>query len=75
MSSLSEFFSRKNNTATAVAVSTPEKAPTLLPGKGPSGDDRPAEAWAEIGSRIGSDNEVLRNLLVDTGRQVGALDD
>ena len=28
-----------------------------------------------MGSRIGSDNEVLRNLMVDTGSQVGALDD
>jgi chromosome segregation ATPase len=71
MSSLSEFFGRKGGPA----VATAEKAPTLLPGKGPSGDDRPAETWAEIGSRIGSENELLRNLLVDTGRQVGALDD
>ena len=69
MSSLSEFFTRKGGAATA------EKAPTLTPGKGPSGDDRPAETWAEMGSRIGGENEVLRNLLVDTGRQVGALDD
>jgi chromosome segregation ATPase len=69
MSSLSEFFNRKGGPAAA------EKSPTLTPGKGPGGDDRPAETWAEIGSRIGSDNELLRNLLVDTGRQVGALDD
>src|SRR5687768_2274899 len=69
MSSLSEFFNRKGGPAAA------EKSPTLLPGKGPSGDDRPTETWAEIGSRIGGDNEALRNLLVDTGRQVGALDD
>ncbi len=73
MSSLSEFFTRKGGGAAASAAA--EKSPTLLPGKGPAGDDRPVETWAEIGSRIGSDNEVLRNLLVDTGRQVGALDD
>lgn len=78
MSSLSEFFSRKSSAAVAAPapVPVPEKAPTLSPGKGPAGDDRPAElAWAEIGSRIGGENEVLRNLLVDTGRQVSALDD
>jgi chromosome segregation ATPase len=72
MSSISDFFNRRSNTAAAEKAPT---APALLPGKGPAGDDRPAETWAEIGSRIGSDNEVLRNLLVDTGRQVSALDD
>ena len=72
MSSLSEYFTRKGSHVVASA----EKAPTITPGKGPSGDDRLApETWAEIGSRIGSENEILRNLLVDTGRQVGALDD
>ena len=78
MSSLSEFFTRKGgNAAVAVerAPTAASAAPTLTPGNGPSGDDRPTETWAEIGSRIGGDNEALRNLLVDTGRQVGALDD
>jgi crescentin len=82
MSSLSEFFARKGGAAAAEkpapSTSFPPPSqpnPTLSPGKGPAGDDRPTEAWAEIGSRIGGDNEALRNLLVDTGRQVGALDD
>jgi chromosome segregation ATPase len=81
MSSLSEFFARKGGAAPAERPAAPTGAqpapptPTLSPGKGPAGDDRPTEAWAEIGSRIGGDNEALRNLLVDTGRQVGALDD
>jgi len=81
MSSLSEFFARKGGAAaaekpaTATSLPPAPAAPTLSPGKGPAGDDRPTEAWAEIGSRIGGDNEALRNLLVDTGRQVGALDD
>ena len=52
-----------------------EKFPPLTSGKGPAGDDRPVESWAEMGSRIGSDNEALRNLLIDTGRRIGALDD
>ena len=78
MSSISEFFNRKSGAAVATAAAPAERAPAapaITPGKGPSGDDRPTETWAEIGSRIGGDNEVLRNLLVDTGRQVGALDD
>ena len=75
MSSISEFFGRKAQaTATAVAPSS-EKVPPISPGKGPDGVDRPVESWAEMGSRIGTDNEVLRNLLVDTGRRIGALDD
>ena len=28
-----------------------------------------------MGARIGGENEILRNLLVDTGRRIGALDD
>ena len=77
MSSFSELFGRKSSTVVA-AVSTPataETVPPISPGKGPDGDDRPAESWAEIGSRIGGDNEALRNLLVDTGRRIGALDE
>lgn len=81
MSSLSEFFARKGGAATAEKPATSTSlqpsspVPTLSPGSGTTGDDRPAEGWAEIGSRIGGDNEALRNLLVDTGRQVSALDD
>ena len=75
MSSISEFFGRKGQATAAAAAPAPEKVPPISPGKGPDGDDRPAESWAEMGSRIGTDNEVLRNLLVDTGRRIGALDD
>ena len=67
MSSFSDLFGRKG-------VATAEKFPSA-PVKGT--EDRPAvpESWAELGSRIGGDNEALRNLLVDTGRRIGALDD
>lgn len=77
MSSFSEFFGRKTTVVAATANPIPatEKVPPISPGKGPDGDDRPAESWAEMGTRIGGDNEVLRNLLVDTGRRIGALDD
>jgi crescentin len=65
MSSFSELFGRKG----AMAA---ERRP--LPGG--ASEERPAgESWAEMGTRIGGDNEALRNLLVDTGRRIGALDD
>jgi chromosome segregation ATPase len=31
--------------------------------------------FADVGARIGADNEVLRNLLIDTGHQLSAIDD
>jgi len=30
---------------------------------------------SDVGSRIGEEDEVLRNLLTDTGRKIGELDD
>ena len=39
-------------------------------------DQPPAsEAWADLGTRVGGDNESLRNLLIDVGRRIDALDD
>jgi crescentin len=35
----------------------------------------PSEAWADLGTRVGGDNESLRNLLIDVGRRIDALDD
>jgi chromosome segregation ATPase len=69
MSSFSELFGRKG-------VATAEKFPPSSE-KAQGTEDRPAppESWAELGSRIGGDNEALRNMLVDTGRRIGALDD
>jgi chromosome segregation ATPase len=41
--------------------------------------DRPANCnkatFADVGARMGEDNEVLRNLLIDTSNQLGAIDD
>jgi crescentin len=34
-----------------------------------------SEAWADLGTRVGGDNEALRNLLIDVGRRIDALDD
>ncbi len=34
-----------------------------------------SESWAEIGVKVGGDNELLRNLLTDVSRRIEALDD
>jgi crescentin len=53
------------------------KQPALpLPAAEPHLPDQPAaDAWAELGLRVGGDNEALRNLLTDVGRRIDALDD
>ena len=33
------------------------------------------DAFADLGERLGEDNEALRNLLIDTSHQLGAVDD
>ncbi len=40
-----------------------------------NGDHRAIETFSDAGSRIGEENEVLRNLLTDTGRKIGELDE
>lgn len=69
MSSFSEFFNRKSGSSAA------ERLPTEPTVRSAQTEQKPVESWTDIGARIGSDNEVLRNLLVDTGRRIGALDD
>ena len=68
MSSFSEFFGRKGGGSAA------EKFAHAPAARHPQTDERP-ESWADMGARIGGENEILRNLLVDTGRRIGALDD
>ncbi|MBV9556112.1 MAG: hypothetical protein JO254_03455 [Pseudolabrys sp.] len=41
----------------------------------PDGDHIPAEHYSSVGSRMGEENEALRNLLSDTGRKINELDD
>src|SRR5712692_2633253 len=70
MRRVSDFLARKG------VASKFEGVPVLAFGK-PSpnateGDGKPT--FAEIGARIGEDNEALRNLLIDTGYQINALD-
>jgi crescentin len=68
MSKLSGLFGRKDGQAGSDANI-----------RGPAGatppDAKPPEAYADVGSRIGEENEALRNLLFDTGRKIGELDE
>src|SRR6516225_11862191 len=63
------FPSRNDATSAAFAVSTPAK-----PGS-PTAEEPSEPTLADIGARVGEENEALRNLLIDTDRRIGALDD
>jgi len=65
MSKLSGLFGRKGEQIGS--------DPPVL-GTRPS-EQKPSETYADVGSRIGEENEALRNLLFDTGRKIGELDE
>ena len=60
----------------AGAKSTPDTAPAAPENESA---DQPANrdqtAFADLGARIGEDNETLRSLLIDTGHQLNTIDD
>ncbi|MBV9346431.1 MAG: hypothetical protein JOZ70_03730 [Pseudolabrys sp.] len=64
MSRLSEFFGRKGGSDNGASTNGKH-------GHEPITLEQPAE----VGSRMGEENEVLRHLLSDTGRKIGALDE
>jgi crescentin len=71
MRTISDFLARKGATSTSAAFTVPASAkprPT-------DAEDRSEPTFADIGARIGEENEALRNLLIDTDRRIGALDD
>ncbi|MBV8419996.1 MAG: hypothetical protein JOZ26_08290 [Hyphomicrobiales bacterium] len=71
MRTISHFLARKGvaSTSTAFAVPTPAR-----PGS-PTAEEPSEPTLADIGARVGEENEALRNLLIDTDRRIGALDD
>src|SRR5207302_2760933 len=71
MRTITHFLARKGvaSTSAAFAVPTPVK-----PGS-PTAEEPSEPTLADIGARVGEDNETLRNLLIDTDRRIGALDD
>jgi crescentin len=76
MSTLSTIFGRKGMALAGEKAAQPYSGTEPTSSEELSQPERPAsERWAEIGLRVGSDNEELRNLMLDTGRRIGALDD
>src|SRR4029079_8856754 len=65
MAKLSDLFGRKG-------LAGPDK---LTGRNGNGGDPISIENLSDVGSRMGEENEVLRNLLTDTGPKIGELDD
>src|SRR5258706_6125032 len=69
MRTISDFLARKG----VASASFPSPASAkILPG---GAEERSEPTFADIGARVGEDNEKLRNLLIDTDRRIGALDD
>jgi crescentin len=71
MRTISDFLARKGATSTSAAFT----APTSAKPRPAATEDRTEPTFADIGNRVGEDNETLRNLLIDTDRRIGALDD
>ena len=71
MRTISDFLGRKGVAPTSATYAVPASARS-----GSRGADEVRETTlADIGTRVGEDNETLRNLLIDTDRRIGALDD
>lgn len=68
MAKLSDLFGRKGSLAVADKL-------TWLSRNGNGGNHISIENTSDVGSRMGEENEVLRNLLSDTDRKISELDD
>ncbi|MEI9804938.1 MAG: hypothetical protein WDN48_11355 [Pseudolabrys sp.] len=72
MAKLSDLFGRKGGEPDKF----PSHAAPTRNGNGNGGSEHiHVEHFSDVGSRMGEENEVLRNLLTDTGRKIGELDE
>src|SRR5262249_60248227 len=71
MRTITHFLARKGGASTSAAFAVPTPA---RPGS-PAVEEPSEPTLADIGARVGEENETLRNLLIDTDRRIGALDD
>jgi hypothetical protein len=71
MRTITHFLARKGGASTSAAFAVPTPA---KPGS-PTAEEPSEPTLADIGARVGEENETLRNLLIDTDRRIGALDD
>ena len=69
MAKFTDLFGRKGGEPGAYPPRMPVRR-----GNG-DGDHINVENFSDVGSRMGEENEVLRNLLSDTGRKIGELDE
>src|SRR3954452_14808306 len=67
MGTISDFLGRRRITSAPLLVTPPQQQNTSIAASEPT--------FADLGARLGEDNETLRNLLIDTGRRITALDD
>src|SRR5579872_7103885 len=72
MSSLSKIFDRIQ---TKIAGDEASVAPDIAAVDEAELEQPASEGWADLSTRVGGDNESLRNLLIDVGRRIDALDD
>ena len=70
MAKLSDLFGRKGG-----AAEIDKLLARAANGNGNGGNHISVESLSDAGSRMGEENEVLRNLLTDTGRKISELDD
>jgi hypothetical protein len=70
MAKLSDLFGRKGG-----AAEVDKLLARAANGNGNGGNHISVENLSDVGSRMGDGNEVLRNLLTDTGRKISELDD
>jgi len=70
MRTITHFLARKGGASTSAAFAVPTPA---KPGS-PAAEEPSEPTLADIGARVGEENEALRNLLIDTDRRIGALD-
>src|SRR6266536_1648108 len=69
MRTISDLLGRKSVASTSTVYAVPLAKPS------PRAEEPVEPTLADIGARVGEDNETLRNLLIDTDRRIGALDD
>jgi hypothetical protein len=70
MAKLSDLFGRKGEAEEGGLAARPQ----ARHGDGNGAPPIKIESLADLGSRMGEENEVLRNLLSDTGRKIGELE-
>ena len=66
MRTISDFLGRKGVAPTSTAFTGPASAKP----KAHSAQEPSETTFADIGARVGEDNETLRNLLIDTDRRI-----